>query len=368
VVLLLSIGTGLRVYNLLAFDPFIDEVNWVNAAVEHVYDTADYTNPAVMPAVLRTEVAPKLVGAPGPLLALAREFDDWQTRSPLWFPIAIYARPPLFFWLTLVTTKLPANPVIDARLAAVIPNILGGCLLYAMALRAYSRTVALIVGLLWIASPFALMNARIAADDALLCFFSIGTALTTLLTMRSEKRVWPVLLGVMLAAGIYTKTLGLLNAIVPLLGLAILVPASGWAGKARSLVIAYVVAALLVAPLLPLGPPAVRAGESVRGCWSHARGREPVRICARSSMAHGQLWASAAMGYRLLQVAVPTCHLCWGGLGHHSARSNRTVSGRHFAGDFRGPSRSGDRVVQPILHAYNVPGVRAGRSGAGAAL
>ena len=52
-VALATVGVALRVNNLEARDPFIDEVNWVNAAVEHFYNAADYTDPAYLVAAYR---------------------------------------------------------------------------------------------------------------------------------------------------------------------------------------------------------------------------------------------------------------------------------------------------------------------------
>src|SRR5262245_59550520 len=53
-IVLLVLGAGLRGFNLAARDPFIDEVNWINAAIEHVHNVAAYTDPQRMPVILHT--------------------------------------------------------------------------------------------------------------------------------------------------------------------------------------------------------------------------------------------------------------------------------------------------------------------------
>lgn len=245
-------GGGLRLYNLLALDPFIDEVTWINQAVEHVYDQTDFTTN--MPVFPRVVVASKFAGFPGPIHAAAQLVDDWQTQSTLWIPTALHARPPLFFWLILITTKLPGNPLIGGRLAAVLPDVASGCLLYLLTRQVYPRSMAFVVAFLWSVSPFGLFFSRIASDDPLLTVLSVATAYSACRVMRTTSRLWPVMLGLSLACSIYTKTLGVLNIGVPLFALAILVPRSAWPRKAFALVVSYLIATLAILPLVPWIP------------------------------------------------------------------------------------------------------------------
>lgn len=251
ILVLIVWGGGLRLYNLLALDPFVDELMWVNQAEEYVNDTAHYLAHEHMPDIPRINVAPKLAGVPGPLFGAAREFDQWQSRSTLWLPTAVDGRPPLFYWITLVMTKLPGNPIVLGRLQAVIADVASGCLLYVLARQVYTRGLALAVGLLWSVSPFGLLLSRIASDDPLLTLFSLLVIFTSFRTMRTSSRIWPVFLGLSLAGAMYTKTLGLVCLVTPLLALVILLPWTAWLRKAPALAVSYAVAIVAVAPLAP---------------------------------------------------------------------------------------------------------------------
>jgi hypothetical protein len=126
----------------------------------------------------------------------------------------------------------------------------------------------------------------------LLTFFSIATAYASFKVMRTISLLWPVMLGLSLAGAIYTKTLGVLNILVPLFAVLLLVPRYGWPRKAFGVGIGYLIAAIVVLPLVPWIPQLYgRASEFADVGSGGGAGAQLGLQLLSSNMARASLWA-----------------------------------------------------------------------------
>ncbi len=205
-----------RLFNLLALDPFVDEITWMHWAV----DLADS--------------------------------PDRPTR--LWLPIVLNGRPPLYYWLTLLMTGLVDNAFIAGRLAAALPDIGSTVALYALGRVLLSARVGILAGLLWALSPFSIFFSRLASDDALLTFGAILVALSSVVLVRYPRAPSGALCGFSIGLAVMAKTLGLLTLAYPVLAVLVLARPGTWATLIRPTLVGVLVAGLVLSPLVPWLP------------------------------------------------------------------------------------------------------------------
>src|SRR4051812_32171871 len=127
---LIALSLSVRLFNILALDPFGDEVTWLRWA----NDQFNLSQPAT-----------------------------------LWTPLEDEGRPPLFFWLILVTLPVDPNAFVGGRVAAALASGATAGMVYALGAQLASRSVGVVAALLWAVLPFGVIFGRLASsDDALL--------------------------------------------------------------------------------------------------------------------------------------------------------------------------------------------------------
>jgi hypothetical protein len=203
VVALLAVAAVPRLINLVALDPYIDEVIWL------YWSTVLFNSPASTDFCGTLYACPQVFIGPMQL--------DIRRYSVFWLPLALDGRPPLFFWLTLLTEKAVDNVFVGGRLAAAIPSI--GCtvLLYILGRLLLSRSVGVLAAALWAFSPFSIFFGRNASDDALLTFFIMLSAIMSILMVKYPGRSIAIYCGLAMGLAILSKTLGLVTIAFPLL-------------------------------------------------------------------------------------------------------------------------------------------------------
>jgi 4-amino-4-deoxy-L-arabinose transferase-like glycosyltransferase len=204
-----------RLCNLLALDPFVDEVIRVRRAVD-LFDPGD--------------------------------------PSTYWLPLAQDGRPPLAFWLTLLTTRLVDNGFIAGRLVAAVPDIGSALGLYVLGRLLISPQVGILGGIFWAVSPFNVFLARTATDDSLLTCCAILVAISGVVLVRRPGLGSGVCCGLAVGLAILTKTLGLLAATTPAFAILTLAAPRQYRRLLWPVLVATLAAALVLVPLVPWLP------------------------------------------------------------------------------------------------------------------
>ena len=235
-----------RVTNLLALDPFVDEVAWTHWAL--------------------------------------RQFDP-ATPSSWVAPLVRDGRPPLHFWLILLVSPVADNGLLAGRLAAALPGIGATLALYGLGRVVAGRLTGVIAAVLWAVSPYSVVFARVSADDSVLAFGAILAALAGALLARAPATRHAVLVGGAIGLATLAKTLGALTALAPVLAIGLLAPLRSWPRYTRPLLLAGAVALVLLVPLLIFLPQmlaqlALHATGSAPGAGSEA-GASPLAALLR---------------------------------------------------------------------------------------
>ena len=204
-----------RLTNLLALDPFVDEVAWVHWAL--------------------------------------RQFDPLAPST--WaLPLVRDGRPPLHFWLIVLVGAFVDNGFLAGRLAAALPGIGATLALYGLGRVLAGRLTGAVAAILWAVSPFSVVFARVAADDSALAFGAILAALGGALLAHRPTTRHALLVGGAVGLATLAKTLGALTALAPVLAVGLLTPPRTWRRYARPLVLAGATTLVLLLPLLVFLP------------------------------------------------------------------------------------------------------------------
>ena len=205
-----------RLINPLAVDPFVDEVDWLHWAVD--------------------------LFVPG-------------DPSTFWTPLAIDGRPPLHYWLLLLTRDVADNAFVAGRAAAALASAACAPALYALGRLLLSERAGLLAGLLWALSPFGVVFGRIASsDDVLLTLCAILTALAAAIAIRRPSMAGALACGFVVGLAILTKTLGVLHAVTIVLAVVVLTTPGTWPRLVRPGLGAGIVVLAVLAPLVPWLP------------------------------------------------------------------------------------------------------------------
>ena len=204
-----------RCINLLGLDPFIDESSWVDWAT--------------------------------------REFEPTVLASWL-APLLHDGRPPLHFWLMLPIAAVVENGFLAGRLAAALAGVASTLALYGLGREITSRTAALGAALLWALSPYTVLFARIAADDALLALVAILATWSSIVLARRPTIKSGIVLGMMLGLGALTKTTGAMFVLAPPLAILVAGHPRNWRTYVWPLATGALVSIIAVAPIVPWLP------------------------------------------------------------------------------------------------------------------
>jgi 4-amino-4-deoxy-L-arabinose transferase-like glycosyltransferase len=210
---LVTLALSIRIFNLLALDPFGDEVTWLRW-------TLDYFDP--------------------------------REPSSYWTPLDDEGRPPLFFWLLALTTTLDPNAFVGGRLAAALTSGATAGVLYVIGTRLFSRGVGLLAGLLWAVLPFGVLFGRLASSDDALLTLCMGLVIWASINLaRRPSFASGAMCGGALALAVLSKTLGLLALAVPLCALLTLSIRPSRDKLIQSALGAFLALSVGVSPLLP---------------------------------------------------------------------------------------------------------------------
>jgi len=255
-VLLTLLALVPRTVNLLGLDPFVDEASWTDWAF--------------------------------------RLFDPTAPRTWI-IPVVTDGRPPLFVWLMVPFGALVDNGILAGRLTAAVAGAVSAAALYALGREVASRTLGVNAAILWAVSPYSVLFARIAADDALLTLLTILVTWTSVCLARRPTTTSGALCGLSLALAVLAKTTGVMLAVAPPLAIVMLGRPFQWRIYVRPLVAAVVAGLVVSAPLL-LGVSAMLQQVAIHTASGDAGGRELLR--PNLEVAAG--WAETFLGNRFL--------------------------------------------------------------------
>jgi len=136
-------------------------------------------------------------------------------------------------WLSIVIMAgfvrgLPLPPLLAARLCAVILSLGSLLLVIGIGARLGTRRDGLLAGLIYVLLPYTFFYDRLALTDHSMILFGLAGLLLTLDILRIYRFRTAFLLTFALIAAMLAKLTGALYAAVPLLGVAILIPARRW--------------------------------------------------------------------------------------------------------------------------------------------
>lgn len=213
---LMVLAVAIRLYNLLAMDPYIDEIGWAHWLV----DLFDPGNPITFMTSLSEE-----------------------------------ARPPLYYWLALVFRDIDPNAFVGLRTAAALASGATAGALYLLGTFLWSRTVGAIAGLLWAVLPFGVFTGRIgASDDSLVALFTVLTLYASAKMVRHPSVRSGAFCGICLGLTIMSKTSGVFATFAPILALAVLARRSDLSRMWPASLALAGTALITVSPLVPWLP------------------------------------------------------------------------------------------------------------------
>ena len=232
---LLVLAAPPRLLNLLAVDPFVDEVIWLHWTVD---------------------------------------LFDFRKPSTFWTPMIADGRPPLHYWILLLTTNLFDNAFVGGRLAAALPSIAATVALYWLGRELICPLTGFLAGVLWALSPLSVFFARIASsDDSLLTSCAILVALASVLLVRQPGLATAAFCGVSVGLAVMAKTTGLITVVTPLLAILTLARPRGYVRLIGPAIGAGAIASVVLLPLVPWLP----------AMWAKTARHAQVSIGASSS-------------------------------------------------------------------------------------
>ncbi|MFN0071035.1 MAG: ArnT family glycosyltransferase [Chloroflexota bacterium] len=215
-VVIIGISIGIRVTNILAFEPFGDEIRWMH---------------------------------------WANDLFRLDKPDTYWIPLREEGRPPLFYWLQIVLKDIQPNMFVGGRFAAAIPCGAVAGILYLIGSDLWSKPAGIAAGLLWAISPMSVMFGRLASSDDAVLAFCVGLVLWLSVRLaRKPSLVRGILCGGAIGLAVLTKTTGLISAGIPLA----IILALGAPSERRKLLLSGIGLALgvavVTAPLIPWVP------------------------------------------------------------------------------------------------------------------
>ncbi|MCC6177764.1 MAG: glycosyltransferase family 39 protein [Chloroflexi bacterium] len=201
-----------RLVNILALDPYVDEVY----AAYWAFTLFDPRDPATYLTPLRED-----------------------------------GRPPLYFWSTLLVRPVFDNAFTAGRVAAALTGVGATVAIYGLGRTLASRLAGASAAILWAFSPFSVFFARIGWDDSLVACMTACAALGGALLVRRPGWRTAAFCGASIGLTVLTKTVGLLIAIAPLLALVVLAHPRDYRRYMHSLLIVGLTLLVVLLPLVP---------------------------------------------------------------------------------------------------------------------
>jgi len=129
-------------------------------------------------------------------------------NDPDWYFISLTdGKQPMFIWLAMFFLRFIDEPLLAARLVSVFSGYFSLIGLFFLTREVFkNKKVAYISSALYLFSPFALVYDRIALYDSLVAMFIIWSIYFEVLLIRRIKLVIAIILGLIIGAGMLTKT------------------------------------------------------------------------------------------------------------------------------------------------------------------
>ena len=127
--------------------------------------------------------------------------------DPAWRFISLTdGKQPLFIWLNILSQRIFSDPLFAGRLISAIAGVFTSLGIYFLGKELFNKKTGLFAAFIWVVFPFALWHDRLAMMDSLLAFFfAWGFYLEVLLAKRLKLDI-ALLLGVVIGAGLLTKS------------------------------------------------------------------------------------------------------------------------------------------------------------------
>lgn len=132
------------------------------------------------------------------------QIANWD---PNWRFISLTdGKQPLFIWLSIISQRIFSDPLFAGRFVSALAGVFTSLGIYFLGKELFNKKTALLAAFIWAVFPFALWHDRLAMMDSLLtCFFAWGYYLEILLAKRLKLDI-ALLLGVVIGAGMLTKS------------------------------------------------------------------------------------------------------------------------------------------------------------------
>jgi len=127
--------------------------------------------------------------------------------DPAWRFISLTdGKQPLFIWFNIISQRVFSDPIFAGRFVSVLAGVFTSLGIYFLGKELFSKKTGLFAAFIWAVFPFALWHDRLAMMDSLLaCFFVWGYYLEILLAKRLKLDI-ALVLGVVIGAGMLTKS------------------------------------------------------------------------------------------------------------------------------------------------------------------
>jgi 4-amino-4-deoxy-L-arabinose transferase-like glycosyltransferase len=137
----------------------------------------------------------------------------WSKLSEKDLLIAVpLGRQPLFMWLIMIFSRFTADPLLGARLISVFAGFASMIGLFLLANELFrNKKNAFLTSLIYVFYPFAVVYDRLAIIDSLIGATAVWSLYITLILLKKRKIIYSILLGTILAIGIFAKTEGFLG-------------------------------------------------------------------------------------------------------------------------------------------------------------
>lgn len=138
---------------------------------------------------------------------------DWGWRSThvpgLLFYSLYDAKQPLLLWIFGIVGYLTNDPIWSGRLVSVLTGLLTLIGIYLISVKYFSKTIALLAGLIYICIPIFVFYDRQILMESALCAVNIYSLYFLLQTLETNKTKYIIFLGVVLGIGFFIKSTSL---------------------------------------------------------------------------------------------------------------------------------------------------------------
>ena len=232
-------------------------------------------------------------------------------------------RPPLFFWLILITLPVDPNAFVGGRVAAALASGATAGMVYVVGGQLASLSVGVVAAALWAVLPFGVIFGRSASSDDALLALCLALVMWAAIRAVREPSYWSgAVCGAAIALAILAKTLGLLALAIPVCAAVTLARGVNLRRLLRAVVGMVIALVIGVSPLLPWAHGILEKADD------HAELDVEQRVGAGPKHDAGyrlSLNMGEAGEYFVAYLGAPTLILAAGGLANGVLQRNRNA-------------------------------------------